>query len=139
MPTATEVNGAWLKDALARAGYEVRPSEKDPLIVIAKHGTRPNLTARIKPHQRIIAFSHYWSLNKPGWGKDKDQIEAINRANSMGWYDTFFRDKDGDLGVTLYLLLTENVSDADVSQLVGKEADSLRETLLASKLRAWLK
>jgi len=57
----------------------------------------------------------------------------------MGWYDTFFRDKDGDLGVTFYLLLTENVSDADVSQLVEEEADSFRETLLASKLRAWLK
>lgn len=139
MPTAAEVNREWLKDALAQAGYEVRFSDKDPEVIIAKHPSRANLTARVKPRQRIVAFSHFWTLNKPGWGKDKDQLEAINKANSMGWYDTFFRDNDGDLGVTFYLFLTDNISEADVAEVVEKEAENFRETLNASQLRAWLK
>lgn len=133
-----EINREWLSGVLKRAGYEVTPSEKDQDAILAKHSKRLNVVVTVRRGISLITVSSFWTLKK-GWGQEKAMLAAINAANSRSWLNTFSVDKDGDLNVSAYMVMTTRVSDTDVVRFLERGSDSFFETIKACGLMEFLK
>ena len=132
MPARDAVTLEWLEGVLTRAGYETKISPQAPEQVLAKHTSRPNVSAKVLKNQGIILFTSFWGLKKSAGGifsgGDKTP-EALNGANNLSFYLTFSRDKDGDLMVSSYIFLTEEVSEADVESFLERSAISFYQVV----------
>ena len=138
MVARKEVTLDWLKNVLIQEGYEI-VAEPQVDKLIAKHPSRPNIIAAINRDLNVISFVHSWKLKKPDlFHHEKQLLTAINTADSMSWYETFYRDKDGDLGVSSILFLTEQLSEADVADFLRREAAKFTPLLVLSKLKEWM-
>jgi hypothetical protein len=136
---ASEVTKEWLTEVLRKGGYDANPHPTVADVVVARYdGPRPNLTVRVRPGERIVSFLHFWKLKKPGWGQDKDFTTALEKANGNSWYDSFSRDKDGDLMVSFYLFLVDGITEGDVLALVEKEANHFMQVTTSTGLRQWI-
>jgi hypothetical protein len=133
------VTKEWLKDVLSKGGYETRYGERDAFSVLCRHPSRPNISVKHRPDQNIVLVSHAWGLNRPGWGQEKGLLEAINKANSASWYDTVYRDSEGDMGVSSYMYLCESLRESDLLGFVEREAMHFMGLLGQTGLRAWIK
>jgi hypothetical protein len=133
-----EVDREWLTGILKRAGYEATPSEKDQNAIVAKHSKRMNVVVTVRRGISLITISSFWSLKK-GWGQEKAQLTAINAANARSWINTFSVDKDGDLNVSAYMVMTTRMSEADVTRFLERGSDSFFETIKACGLMEFLK
>lgn len=136
---AEDITIAWLGTVLKKGGYDTKPSDSNPEVLQARYdGGRPNLTVRVRAGDRIISFTHFWKMKKPGWGQEGNLLGALNKANSQSWYDTFARDSDGDLMVSSYLFMAEGVSEGDVLAFVEKEAAHFLQVVNVAGLMQWL-
>ncbi len=133
-----EINREWLTGVLRGVGYEITPSEKDQDALLAKHSKRMNVVVTVRRGISLITVSSFWGLKK-GWGQEKALLTAINAANSRSWINTFSVDKDGDLNVSAYMVMTTRVSDADVVKFMERASDSFFETVRACGLMEFLK
>jgi len=138
MPARDEITRDWLASVLRQDSYEVRPGERDADTLLAKHETRPNITVRLNRSMGVITITHFWRLKKPGWGQDKAILESLNDANRRSWLSTFYRDGDGDLGVSSYIVLTDSVSTSDITGFLDKEANKFQELVVLSDLIKWI-
>lgn len=135
MPSGNELSLEWIREVVANDGYDVS-IESD--FVRAKHDSRPNVLIKIRPELGLLTVSHFWGMKKPGFGGAGKILEALNRANSMSWISTFFRDDDGDLGVTSYVVLTNDVSAHDLRTFLERESTKFKEVLLLSGLHEYV-
>ena len=138
MPTADQITREWLGQVLFEGGYEVEPSSKNPDLLHAKHPRRPNVAARLNRSVGIISFVHFWRMKKPGWGEEKAMLAALNQANGMSWVSTYYRDNDGDLGVSSYIVITESLTQADVLRFLEEEATHFVDITERSGLRRFI-
>ncbi|MEW6335782.1 MAG: YbjN domain-containing protein [Acidobacteriota bacterium] len=139
MTTAASVTKDWIASLLPQGGYtNIRFSTRDPEVIVADHPTRPNITLRARPELGLITVVHSWRLKKPGWGGEKDLLVVFNKANSTSWYDTFYRDNEGDLIVSSYITIADGLSEQNVLQHLDREASSFRETINVSELVKWM-
>lgn len=138
MPARAEITRDWLSDVLSRAEYEVQPAEKDEDTLLARHELRPNITVRLNHNLGIITITHFWRLKKPGLGWDKAVLRALNDANCRSWLSTFYRDGDGDLGVSSYIVLAEQLHAEDVLGFLENEASKFQEVVVLSELAKWI-
>jgi hypothetical protein len=117
------VDSAWLMEVLTSQGYQdVRRGTSDSQLVLAKHPNRPNLSVKVHPELGLISIKHYWHLKKAKFGGHKDLMEKVNEANSESWRDTFYIDRDGDLAVSSYITLADQVSADDIASFLDRES-----------------
>lgn len=120
MAARSEITGEWLCHVMREAGYEATHEDD---IVKAKHPTRPNIVAKINREVNVIMFQHYWGVERPGWDENSSYLlDAVNKANRQSICSTFYIDADGDLAVSSYIFLTEEVSERDVMHFLEQEA-----------------
>lgn len=139
MPSKSELTKEWISSTLAKAGYETRYGERDPGAVVAKHSGRPNITVKYRPEQNIILITHSWGLKSPGFMQKGAVVEAVNKANSMSWYDTLYVDSDGDLSISAYIFVSESITEENLVDFVSREADHFMLTIAKSGLMEWIK
>lgn len=134
MRSPTQVTRAWLDEILRNAGYTTKPGERDPEVIAATHPTRPNLSVKLHPELHLIVLVHFWGLKKGGFGSHKNLMEALNKANSVSWRDTFFIDQEGDLGVSSYITLADELSEATIADFLEQEAQGFQTAIIRSGL-----
>lgn len=124
---------------LQKSGYQnVRVDSTDPDLILAKHSERPSISLKIRKNLRIITLQHYWKLKKPGWGEEKKIAVAINQANNKSWLDIFSLDSAGDLSVSSYITLAENLTEDDIVFHLEQEARLFLQVALGSDLAQWM-
>ena len=127
-----DVNASWLMEVLRRNGYEVSLTSEGA--VFAKHSTRPNAILKVRPEVGIISILESWRVKKGGFGSHKDLLEKINKANSLSWRDTFYIDSDGDLGVSSFITLADELSADDITNHLLRENENFITTVVTSGL-----
>ncbi len=137
MPRGQEVTQEWLSGVLRGQGYDVTPADT-PDVLRSRHPSRPNLIVAIKRDQKIISFRHYWGL-KSSLAKSKELRDAINAANASSWYETFYSDKDGDLAVSSYMVITDSISKQDIEVFLDKLTTAFHAAVISSGLHPLLK
>jgi hypothetical protein len=140
MPAGNEITKEWLAQMLPPAGYNnIRFGTRDPECVLGEHPTRPNLTLKVRRDLKAITIVHSWALVKLGWGDAAKVATAVAKANSLSWLDTFSQDNAGNLNVSSYITLAEQLTEADVAFHIEKEASLFLEVINAADLRRWIK
>ncbi len=127
------VDGAWLRDVLSSCGYDAKLVDARTVAATYPAG-RPNVRLAVHHELELITIIHYWHLKKGGFGSHKDLMEKINKANSESWRDTFYIDSDGDLAVSSYITLGEQMSATEIRQFLEKESMGFATTVLHSGL-----
>jgi hypothetical protein len=134
-----EVTREWLMEILSRGGYQATASDKDANTILAKHESKPNIVVTIRKNQGMITIQHWWPMKKPNWGQDKALVAALNQANAQSWFDTFAIDNDGDLTVSAYITLAQELAEHDVLGFLDKEPASFATVIKSSGLMGFLK
>ena len=134
-----EVTREWLMEVMSRDGYQVQASDKDANTILAKHQTRPNIVVTIRKGVGLITIQSWWTLKKSNWSQDKAFVVALNEANAQSWFDTFAVDKDGDLTVSAYITLAQELTEQDILGFLERESLSFATTVKSSGLMNYLK
>jgi Putative bacterial sensory transduction regulator len=131
--SGSSVDASWLQDILKSSGYE--PTVVDSRTVWGKHpGSRPNVRLTVHHELGLITIFHFWHLKKGGLGSHKDLMEKINKANAQSWRDTFYIDSDGDLGVSSYITLAEQMSPQEIQSFLEQESVGFATTVFQTGL-----
>lgn len=134
----SELNRDWLRGILVRSGYEVKNSENDENALVATHARRANIVITIRRNISLITISSFWRAKK-NWGQDKGYLAALNEANSRSWLNTYSMDKDGDVMVSAYMVITARINDDDITNFLDRTSSSFFELVSASGLDKYLK
>lgn len=136
MKSSADVTPEWLAGLLQQVGYDVETGGDGA--IRARHQSKPNMVVKLRKDLGLITIMHFWSMKKVGFGASGKLMEAINRANSISWRSTFFRDKDGDLGVSSCIPLSVSIADEDVLGFLDRTFEEFLVTVSASGLSNYL-
>ncbi len=107
--------------------------------ILAEHPSRPNVTIRVHPELGLITIVQLWGLKKGGgFGAHKNLMEKLNKANSQSWRDTYYITTEGDLGVSSYITLADQLSAEDITAHLARESEGFFTTVTVAGLREHL-
>jgi hypothetical protein len=130
------VTADWLLEVLRSGGYDA--GKADGGAVFGKHPIRPNVILKVHQELGLITIQHYWTL-KTTLGNQEALAEALNRANSQSWRDTFFVDRQGDLAVSSYITLGEEMSASEIGNFLERESSGFTTAIRDSGLTRFIK
>jgi DNA-directed RNA polymerase subunit RPC12/RpoP len=124
--TISDISREWLKEVLTQGGFnEVTFSDQDENVLIATHPKLYNCVFRIKKDSGFILATSSFTAKKKGLGQDKGFLIALNAANANAWMNTFSCDNDGDLAISRYYWMSEQITDRDIIGFIQKTNDDI--------------
>ncbi len=133
------VDAQWLTGILEENGYhDIKQVATSPATVAGFHQTRLNVILTVHPELGLITVLHASKMKKGGFGAHKDILEKLNKANQQSWRDTFYLDKDGDLAISAYITLGDEIPAKEIADFLEAESQAILQTVVVSGLREHL-
>ncbi|MFM2343927.1 MAG: hypothetical protein RLZZ210_536 [Pseudomonadota bacterium] len=104
--------------------------------IIAHHELRSNLIVSINKILSIITIQSFYNIKKPRWGKKKNFLNALNKANSSNWLCTFVSYEPFDtLAILSFIYISEKLSTQDIAQFLEHYENCLNSAINNSGIR----
>ena len=129
-----EVNTEWLKKILTGSGRSIEVIEVDEDTLLVRRPGYMDVAVTVRGDLGQTTFEHSWKVEPPARDDRAELLEAINRANRMSLFSTFYLDSKGvKLKGRSYMVFTEGAENDVIRFFEALEVD-FPQTMMASGL-----
>ncbi|HID28671.1 MAG TPA: zinc-ribbon domain-containing protein [Desulfobacterales bacterium] len=124
----------WVKEILTGSGRSIEVIEADEDTFLVRRPGHVDVAVAVRGALGLISFEHSWKVEPPARDNRAELLEAINRANRMSPFSTFYLDSKGvKLKARSYMAFAER-AEKDMIRFFEALEEDFPQTMMASGL-----